>query len=153
MVRSTSPRLCNCTWGILATRNDHAWWSVPGRSYFRHIEDRFGKGKFQHDLAFIVGHFKDRIQQTTLRALGLQQLPDHGACNFPGAIGVAQLFAFWIGNQLIADTRVEEISRHRSKSTSVRGLQRGAAGISQFLCRGIRPDDVEPPPAYRLGKS
>src|ERR1700730_16841247 len=83
------------------------------------VDDRFCKRKLQHDLAFVIGHFEDRIQKATLRAFGLQQLPDHYPCNFPGAIGIAQLFAFGIGDQLVADTGVEEISRHGSKSTSV----------------------------------
>src|SRR6266481_5955678 len=78
----------------------------------RNVQDRFGKRKFQHDLAFIVGHFEDGIEEAGLCAFGLQQLPDRGPRNFPCAIGIAQLFAFGIGNQLVADTSVEEVSRH-----------------------------------------
>src|ERR1700674_3348243 len=80
----------------------------------RNIEDRFGKRKLQHDLAFVVSHLKNRIQKAGLCAFGLQQLPDHRPRNFPWGVGIAQLFAFGIGNQLIADTGVEEIPRHWS---------------------------------------
>src|ERR1700704_2009039 len=37
--------------------------SVLRGAFVGEVEDRFGKGKLQHDLAFIVGHFEDRIQQ------------------------------------------------------------------------------------------
>jgi hypothetical protein len=95
------------------------------------IEDGFGKGKFEHDLTFIIGHFENRNQKTTLRVFGLQQFPDHGSRNFPCAIRISQLFAFRIGDQFIADTRVEEISRHGWKATFIEGP--AAAGCSHRL--------------------
>jgi hypothetical protein len=52
------------------------------------VEDGFGKGKFEHDLTFIVGHFENRIQKTTLCVFGLQQFPDHGPRDFPCAIRI-----------------------------------------------------------------
>jgi hypothetical protein len=82
------------------------------------IEDRFGERKLQHDLAVVVGHLDDRAQQRAIGAIGLEQLPDHGARHFPGAIGIDKHFAVGIGNQLIADTGVEVISRHRRKPGS-----------------------------------
>src|SRR5260370_33669270 len=79
------------------------------------IENCFSERKLQHDLAFIVGHFEDRVQETALRAFGLQQLPDHGPRDFPCAIGIAQFLAFGIRTQLDSDAGVEEIPRHRAK--------------------------------------
>jgi hypothetical protein len=92
--------------------------SVFRRRHVGEVQDRFGKGEFQHNLAGLVGHFEDRFQKTALGAFGLQQFPDHGARDFPGPIGITQLFAFGIGDQLIADSGIEEIARHGSKSTS-----------------------------------
>src|ERR1700730_5940581 len=85
------------------------------------IEDGLGKGKFEHDLTFIISHFENRIQKTTLCVFGLQQFPNHGPRNFPCAIRISQLFAFWIGDQFVADTGVEEISRHGWKAIFVEG--------------------------------
>jgi len=79
----------------------------------RHVVQRLGKGKLQHDLAGIVGHLEDRIHEARFHGFGPEQFPDHGAGDFPGAIGVAQVLALGIGDQLIADPRVEEISGHR----------------------------------------
>jgi hypothetical protein len=52
------------------------------------IEDGFGKGKFEYDLTFVIGHFENRIQKTTLCVFSLQQFPDHGPRDFPCAIGI-----------------------------------------------------------------
>src|SRR5439155_2926033 len=53
-------------------------------------------------------------------AFGFQQFPDHRPRNFPCAIGIAQLFAFGIRNQLVADTGVEEIPWHCSNPLRLR---------------------------------
>src|ERR1019366_10605148 len=45
--------------GVARARNDSP--SVLGHGFVGEVEQRFGKGKFQHDLAFIVGHFQHRI--------------------------------------------------------------------------------------------
>ena len=50
-------------------------------------------------------------------AFGLQQLPDHGARDFPGAIGVAQVLAMGIGDQLVTKPGVEIIAWHSLKPT------------------------------------
>jgi hypothetical protein len=97
------------------------------------IEDGFGKGKFEHDLTFIIGHFENRIQKTTLRVFGLQQFPNHGSRNFPCAIRISQLFAFWIGDQFVADTRVEEISRHGWKAIFVEGPRGKPVALTSYL--------------------
>src|SRR4029450_12606303 len=86
--------------------------SCDGR--VRKVQHRLGKRKLQHDLTFAVGHFENGIQEAGLCAFGFQQLPDHRRRNFPCTIGIAQLFAFGIGNQLVADAGVEEIFRHCS---------------------------------------
>src|SRR6185312_13918686 len=70
------------------------------------IEDRLGERKLQHDLAVVVCHLDDRAQQRAVGAIGLEQLADHGARHFPGAVGIDEHFAVGIGNQLIADTGV-----------------------------------------------
>src|ERR1700682_4033054 len=82
---------------LCAPRNDSRL-SVLCDGFVGEIENRLGKRKLQHDLAFIVRDFEDRTQQTPLGAFGLQQFPDHGPRNFPCAIGIAQLFAFGIGD-------------------------------------------------------
>src|SRR5215475_1018750 len=81
------------------------------------IEQRFGERKLQHDLAVVIGHLDRRIQQPLVGAFAAQQFQDHGARHLPGAIGIAQLFAFRVSNQLIADPRVEVISGHEWKQT------------------------------------
>src|SRR5664279_6445072 len=103
------------------------------------MEDGFGKRKFEHDLTFIIGHFENRIQKTTLCVFGLQQFPNHGSRNFPCAIRISQLFAFWIGDQFVADTRVEEISRHGWKAISVEG-SRGKPVALTRAARKIAPN-------------
>jgi hypothetical protein len=97
------------------------------------IQDRFGKGKFEHDLTFIVCHFENRIQKTTLCVFGLQQFPDHGPRDFPCTIGIPELFAFWIGDQFIAYTGVEKISRHGWKTTFVRGPDGEPVVLTSYL--------------------
>jgi len=86
----------------------------------RHVEDRFGKGELEHDLALIVRHFEDRTQEATLGAFGLQQFPDHRPRDFPCAIEIPQFLAFGIGDQFIADMRVEKKSGHCSKPLPLR---------------------------------
>jgi hypothetical protein len=87
--------------------------SMSGDGFAGEAEDGFGEGKLQHDLAFIVSHFESRIQKAALRTFGLQQFMDHCLRNFPCAVGIPQLFAFGIGNQIIADTGVEKVPRHK----------------------------------------
>ncbi len=71
------------------------------------------------DLAFIIGHFEDCIEKSALGAFDLQQFPDHGPRNFPGAVGVPQFLAFGIGDQFVTDTCVKKITWHAWKSASV----------------------------------
>src|SRR5258708_20864105 len=71
------------------------------------------------DCGLIGRHVEDSTQQSPLNAFGLQKFPDHRARDFPGAVRIAQLLAFGIGDQFIADAGVEEIPRHESKSTLV----------------------------------
>src|SRR5258707_446759 len=138
----------------LSTSRFRAWSFGPSRKdgmpsvlcdgLVKEIENRFGKRKLQHDLAFIVGHFEDRVQETALRAFGLQQLPDHGPRDFPCAIGIAQLLAFGIGDQLVSDAGVEEIPRHWAKSSSVGALvTKNQRQSHTFFVRNT-PGDVEP---------
>src|SRR5262249_6446349 len=81
------------------------------------VEQRFGKGKLQHDLAVVVGHLNGGVEQPLVGALAAQQFQDHGARHLPGAVRVAQLFAFGVRNQLVADPRVEIISGHGRELT------------------------------------
>jgi hypothetical protein len=85
--------------------------SVFGEGNVGDVEERLGKGKFEHDLTFVIRHFEDRPQEA-LRALGPQQFLDHGAGDFPRAIGIPQFFAFGVRDQFVADSRIEEKSRH-----------------------------------------
>src|SRR5260221_7549763 len=84
-----------------------------------YVEDRLRKRKLQHHLACIIGDLDDRIQQRAVGAFGFQQFPDHGARHFPGAVGIPEHFALGIGDQLIGDTGVEEISWHRRQPAPV----------------------------------
>src|SRR6266404_1656711 len=113
--------------------------SCDGR--VRKVQDRFGKRKFQDYLAFIVGHFEDRIEEAGLCAFGLQQLPDHCPRNFPCAVGIAQLFALGIGNQLAADTGVEEIPRHGSNPLQLKAPGKEPAASHKFFPE--RTDELE----------
>jgi hypothetical protein len=109
------------------------------------IEDGFGKGKFEDDLAFLIGHFENRIQKTTPCVFGLQQFPDHGARDFPCTIRISQLFAFRIGDQFVGDTRVEKISGHRRKAIFVEGSSRKPRALTGYLF-GTRHANIAPQP-------
>jgi hypothetical protein len=100
------------------------------------IEYRFGKGKLENDLTFVVRHFENRIQQATAGVLGFQQFPDHRARDFPGPVGIAQLFAFGIGDQFVADSGVEKKSRHE-RTTSIEGLQHEPLVVTSCLSRAL----------------
>src|ERR1700744_6426129 len=50
------------------------------------VEDGLDEGKLEHDLALVIGDFEHRPHQV-FHALDLQKLEDHGAGDFPGAIG------------------------------------------------------------------
>jgi hypothetical protein len=113
----------------------------------RETEDRFSERKLQHDLACAVGHFENGIHKAAFEAFAIQQFPDHGPRNFPGAIGVPQLFAFRIGDQLIADTRVEEVPRHESIHFGY-GLGLGAETAHKFFIRHSS-ENVEPKSAHK----
>jgi hypothetical protein len=97
------------------------------------IEDGFGKGKLEHDLTFVIRDFENRIQKTTLCVFGLEQFPDHGPRDFPCAIGIAQFFAFRIGDQFIADTRVKKIPWHVRKTTFVGGPDGEPVVLTSYL--------------------
>src|SRR6266702_3305329 len=66
--------------------------SVFRHRLIRHVEDRFRKRELQHDLALLIGHLDDRIDETGMRALNLEDFPDHGTRDFPSTIGVSQDF-------------------------------------------------------------
>src|SRR5258708_24127782 len=86
--------------------------SVPRHRLVRQIEDRFRKRKLQHDLAFLVGHLDDRVDEAGMRAFDLENFPDHGAGDFPRAVGVPQDFSVGINYQLVADPCIEKVSGH-----------------------------------------
>src|SRR5260221_1943389 len=111
--------------------------------YVGEIEDCFAKRKLQYDFALIVRHFEDSTQQSPLNAFGLQKFPDHRARDFPGAVRIAQLLAFGIGDQFIADAGVEEIPRHESKSTLV-GVRFGNRRLLTSSLSGIREKSPVP---------
>jgi hypothetical protein len=85
---------------------------VSGIGVLRTVEDRFSKGKFQHDLPLIIGDFQNGIEQASLPALRLQDFPDRCPRHVPRMIGIAKLFALRIKDQLSVDTGIEEISGH-----------------------------------------
>ena len=68
------------------------------------------------------------FKQRAVGAFVFEQFEDHGARHFPGAVGIAQLFAFGIGDQLIADPGVEKISRHRLEPDSIAASKPEVAG-------------------------
>ena len=68
--------------------------------------------KLQHDLTGDVGDLDDGLHQRRLGAFRLQHLQNHLARHFPGTVGIAQILAVGIHNQLVADTGIEEISGH-----------------------------------------
>src|SRR6185437_9081001 len=109
---------------------------VPGGGVVRDVEDRFRERKLQHDLAFVVGHLDGRVQQGPLGAFGLQQFPDHGPRDFPGAIGVAQIFTFGIGHQFVSDPGVEVIAWHGLRPTFCYRLPGGTQHRSQVIYSG-----------------
>jgi hypothetical protein len=96
------------------------------------IEERLRKRKLKHDFTFIICHLDDRPHKS-VDAFGFQQFPDHGAGDFPRAIRIPQLLAFGVGDQFIADSGIEEISRHGSKPVAVAVTGPGAAWFSQVL--------------------
>jgi len=65
-------------------------------------------GKLEHDLAFLIGHFNDRVDQAGMRAFNLEDFPDHSARDFPRAIGISQDFSVGINDQLVADPCIEK---------------------------------------------
>src|SRR5258708_32056619 len=86
--------------------------SMSCRGFGRWVKNRLGKGKLQRDLAFVVGHFEDCIQHARLAAFGFEQLPDRRPRDLPGVIGIAQLFALGVENQLFSDAGIEVIFWH-----------------------------------------
>ena len=76
-----------------------------------------------------AGYVEDRIEEPSLDVFGLQQLPDHGARDLPGAVGIPQHLAFGIGDQFLADTGVEEVSRHETRTISIWGLTAAACHL------------------------
>src|ERR1700761_7036574 len=101
-----------CPAGIEIGRRCMARRLVPGYRSIGRVDQGFRERKLQDDLAIIVGDLDDGIEQHAIGALGLDQLEDHGACDFPGAVRVAQLLALGIVDQFIADPGVEEIPWH-----------------------------------------
>src|SRR5437899_2845192 len=97
---------------IAAHRNDcdHSGVLMLRRLRIAAVEQRLGERKLQHDLAVVVGHLDGGVQQPLVGAFAAQQFQNHGARHLPSAIGIAQLFAFGVGNQLIADPRMKVIS-------------------------------------------
>src|SRR5665213_2745822 len=83
----------------------------------RWVEDRLGKRKLQHDLAVVVSDFEGRTQKPVLDAFGLQYFPNHRPRDLPGTIGIAQLFAFGVGDQFVPDPGVEKIAWHGLRPT------------------------------------
>ena len=123
-----------------------AWWRQrPARSRIASVNGNSSTISPSSSVTSMIA-----FSSAPLGAFGLQQFPDHGARDFPGAIGIAQLFAFGIGDQLIADPGVEEIARHGSKSTSVRAPESGAGDLSQVLYRELRPRSTDPDVAFAL---
>jgi coenzyme PQQ precursor peptide PqqA len=112
--------------------------SVLGLGILRAVEDRFGKGKFQHDLPVIVGHFQDCVEKACLPALCFQDFPDRRPRHVPGVIGIAQFLPLGIEDQFGTDTRVEEISRHGRDFTSV-GCSGGRAATCHKFFFGNSP--------------
>ena len=110
--------------------------SMLGDGLVRGVEERFGKGKFEHDLALSIGHFENCIQKPLIGAFGLQQFADQRSRGFPSPVGIAQVLTFGVGDQLIADTGVEKITRHGPKSTSGWGSNREPAASGQFFIWG-----------------
>src|ERR1700712_1301555 len=93
------------------------WASVSCRRHVRKLQDRLGERKLQHDLTAVIRHFKHRAKKGAIGAVGLQQFADHRPRNLPCPVGIAQFFAFRIGDQRVVDTGIKEVPRHGSKST------------------------------------
>jgi hypothetical protein len=76
---------------------------------------------------------------------------DHGTGDLPGAIRVEQLFAFRIGDDFVADPRIEEVSRHDRTCCLVWSDYRQAAArrLSQFLYLEAAEAARPIPHAYR----
>jgi hypothetical protein len=98
-------------------------WLMLGRPPVGHVEERFGKREFQHDLTGLVGYFDGGIQQASVFSLRSQQLANHVARDLPGMIGVSQFLALGIGDQLVADPRVEKIPWHGGNLALRAGLR------------------------------
>src|SRR5882724_12116527 len=124
--------MCNCTSGFDAFASLRS----DGRELMLRdaavgdVENRFRERKLQHDPALVVGHFDGRIQERAVGTFDLQEFLDHGARHLPGAVGIPEHLAIGIGNQLVADTGVEEIAWHRRKPTQVEASQ--PAGPYEF---------------------
>src|SRR5882724_13536708 len=103
--------------------------SVPRHRLIRQIEDRFRKRKLQHDLAFLVGHLDDRVDEAGMRAFDLENFPDHGARDFPRAVGVPQDFSVGINDQIVADPCIEKVSGHGLIQW---GRARGIGSLTNF---------------------
>src|SRR5690242_18843172 len=105
---------------------------MPRLLAIRQIEQRFRERKLQHDLAVVVGDLDDSVHQGAVGTLALDELEDHGARDFPGAIRIAQFLALGIIDQFIADPGVEKVSWH-AVSNGAGGSELEAAPFSQVL--------------------
>src|SRR3954465_1209538 len=81
-----------------------------GRVVFR--DHRLGEWELQHHLALLVGDHQRGGEYVRVLALLLEQIDDHRLGDLPGMIGVAQFLALDIGNGVVADPGVEEVTGH-----------------------------------------
>src|SRR5579883_838203 len=117
---------------------------VAGHRLIRQLEEGFRERKLEHHLALLVRHLDDGTEQRPDCAFAPQQFQDHRPRDFPGAIGVAQFFAFGILDQLIADPGVEEISGHGNPLGLARQNWKTCGSHNCFI-RALYPTSVAPP--------
>ena len=70
-----------------------------------------------------------------MRAFNLEYFPDHGACDFPCAIGVPQDFSVGIDDQLLADPCVEKVTGHDFDSVGQGGRNWKPDEFHKFFIR------------------
>jgi hypothetical protein len=90
--------------------------SVPLWWVFWLRDERLRKWKLQHNVTFVVCHHHRSRKQVWVLTLILKKTQDHGFGDLPSMISVTEFLALNVRDHVIADARVEEVTRHDAAS-------------------------------------
>jgi hypothetical protein len=79
-------------------------------------DERLRKWKLQHNVTFVVCHHHRSRKQVWVLTLILKKTQDHGFGDLPSMISVTEFLALNVRDHVVADARVEEVTRHDAAS-------------------------------------